>query len=114
MLYHLGERGIEWRLAPNCRARGVPLMAYSPVGQGALLAEPKLAALARKAHATPAQLALAFLLAQPGVIVIPKATQPAHIVENRKAAELTLDAATRGALDAAFPPPSRATPLVIN
>ncbi|MET0344708.1 MAG: aldo/keto reductase [Casimicrobiaceae bacterium] len=114
VLYHLGERGVEWRLAPNCRARGVPLMAYSPVGQGALLAEPKLAALARKAHATPAQLALAFLLAQPGVIVIPKATQPAHIVENRKAAELTLDAATRGALDAAFPPPSRATPLVIN
>ena len=114
VLYHLGERGIEWRLAPNCRARGVPLMAYSPVGQGALLAEPKLAALARKAHATPAQLALAFLLAQPGVIVIPKATQAAHIVENRKAVELTLDAATRGALDAAFPPPSRATPLVIN
>ncbi|MET0441898.1 MAG: aldo/keto reductase [Casimicrobiaceae bacterium] len=114
VLYHLGERGVEWRLAPNCRARGVPLMAYSPVGQGALLAEPELAALARKVHATPAQLALAFLLAQPGVIVIPKATQPAHIVENRKAAELTLDAATRGALDAAFPPPSRATPLVIN
>jgi diketogulonate reductase-like aldo/keto reductase len=114
VLYHLGERGVEWRLAPSCRARGVPLMAYSPVGQGALLAEPKLAALARKAHATPAQLALAFLLAQPGVIVIPKATQPAHIAENRKAAEVKLDAAMRDALDAAFPPPSRAMPLAVN
>ena len=114
VLYHLGERGVEWRLAPSCRARGVPLMAYSPVGQGALLAEPALAALARKAHATPAQLALAFLLAQPAVIVIPKATQPAHIVENRKAAEVRLDAAMRDALDAAFPPPTRATPLAVN
>jgi diketogulonate reductase-like aldo/keto reductase len=88
-------------------------MAYSPVGQGALLTEAKLASLARKAHATPAQLALAWLLAQPGVIVIPKATQPAHIAENRKASDVALDAAMRAALDAAFPPPSRARPLAV-
>ena len=113
VLYHLGERGVEWRLAPMCRARGVALMAYSPVGQGALLGEPKLAALARRARATPAQLALAFLLTQPGVIAIPKATQPAHIVENRKATDVTLDVALRAALDAAFPPPSRAAPLAV-
>ncbi|MEP6678432.1 MAG: aldo/keto reductase [Betaproteobacteria bacterium] len=114
VLYHLGERGVEWRLAPLCRARGVPLMAYSPVGQGALLAAPKLAALARAARATPAQVALAWLLAQPGVIAIPKATQAAHIVENRGATEVALDADVRKAIDAAFPPPSCDTPLVIN
>ena len=114
VLYHLGERGVEWQLADACRARGMPLMAYSPVGQGALLAQPKLVALARKAHATPAQVALARLLAQAGVIVIPKATQAAHIAENRKAADLVLDRALREAIDAAFPPPSRATPLAMN
>ena len=114
VLYHLGERGVEWRLAAACRARGVPLMAYSPVGQGALLSEPKLVALARKAHATPAQVALARLLAEPGVIVIPKATQPAHVKENRKAADLVLDPALRDAIDVAFPRPSRATPLAMN
>jgi len=113
VLYHLGQRGVEWRLAPTCRARGIPLMAYSPVGQGELLTKPRLAALARKARATPAQLALAWLLDMPGVIAIPKATQPAHIVENREATEVTLDAAMHAALDAAFPPPSRATPLAV-
>jgi diketogulonate reductase-like aldo/keto reductase len=114
VLYHLGERGVEWHLAPACRARGVPLMAYSPVGQGALLREPALAALARKAHATPAQVAIARLLAEPGVIVIPKATQPAHVAENRKAADVELDSALRKAIDHAYPPPARATPLAMN
>ncbi len=89
-------------------------MAYSPLGQGALLAERALAAVARAANATPAQLALAWLLAQPGVIVIPKATQPAHIAENRKAADIVLDADTRSALDAAFPPPAGPAPLAMN
>jgi len=113
VLYHLGERGVEWRLAPACRARRVPLMAYSPLGQGELLGEPRLAALARRARAAPAQLALAWLIAQPGVIAIPKATQLAHIVENRKATDVTLDVAMRAAIDVAFPPPSGATPLAV-
>ena len=89
-------------------------MAYSPVGQGALLTDPRLVKLAREARATPAQLALAWLLAQPGVIAIPKATQPEHVVENRKAADVELDAATRARSTPRFPPPSRATPLAIN
>src|SRR5207344_1140709 len=42
VLYHLGERGIEWALLPWMRARGMPLMAYSPLGQGALLRQKAL------------------------------------------------------------------------
>jgi len=114
VLYHLGERGIEWEVAKQCRARGMPIMAYSPVGQGALLAERKLVALASKLGVTPAQLALAWLLQRPGVMAIPKATQPAHVRENRAAADIVLDAKTVAALDAAFPPPKRATPLAVN
>jgi len=114
VLYHLGERGVEWKLAPACRARGVALMAYSPVGQGALIADRNLVALARKARATPAQLALAWLLAQPDVIVIPKATQPDHIRENRHAIDVVVDAPLRAAIDRAFPPPQHATPLAVN
>jgi len=114
VLYHLGERGVEWKLAPACRARGVALMAYSPVGQGALIADRNLIALARKARATPAQLALAWLLAQPDVIAIPKATQPDHIRENRHAVDVVVDAPLRAAIDRAFPPPQHPTPLAVN
>jgi diketogulonate reductase-like aldo/keto reductase len=79
---------------------------------GRIARRPKLAALARKAHATPAQLALAFLLAQPDVIVIPKATQPAHISSRTaRPSSCSSTPRLRDALDAAFPPPSRATPL---
>jgi diketogulonate reductase-like aldo/keto reductase len=114
VLYHLDERGVEWRLVPWCRARGIPIMAYSPVGRGALLTDRRLTTIAKGLSVTPAQLALAWLLSRPGVIVIPKATQPGHVRENRVAADLRLDARTLAALDAAFPPPARATPLVVN
>jgi diketogulonate reductase-like aldo/keto reductase len=91
----------------------MPVMAYSPVGQGALLSNRKLVAIARAVDATPAQVALAWLLARPGVIAIPQSTDPAHLRDNRAAAGKKLDAATLAALDAAFRPPSRATPLAI-
>jgi len=113
VLYHLGERGIEWQLLDRCRALKMPVMAYSPVGQGALLSNRKLVAIARAVDATPAQVALAWLLARPGVIAIPQSTDPAHLRDNRAAAGKKLDAATLAALDAAFRPPSRATPLAI-
>ena len=113
VLYHLGERGIEWQLLDRCRALKMPVMAYSPVGQGALLSNRKLMAIARAVDATPAQVALAWLLARPGVIAIPQSTDPAHLRDNRAAAGKKLDAATLAALDAAFRPPSRATPLAI-
>ena len=86
-------------------------MAYSPVEQGRLVRHKGLADVAARHAATPAQVALAWLLQRDGVIAIPKAGSAAHVEENFQALGLVLDAEDLRALDAAFPPPRRATPL---
>lgn len=113
VLYNLSERGIEWDLLPWCRKRGLPLMAYTPLGQGELLRDPALARVGRRHGATPAQVALAWLLSRDGVLAIPKAGRVAHVRENRKAADIVLDAQDLAELDAAFPPPDGPSPLAI-
>jgi diketogulonate reductase-like aldo/keto reductase len=113
VLYHLGERGVEWGLLPWMREHRMPLMAYSPLGQGDLLRRPALVSIAADVRATPAQVALAWLLRQPDLMVIPKAAEPRHVRELRAATELTLSANTVEALEAAFPPPSGPSPLAI-
>lgn len=111
VLYNLSRRGIEWDLQPWCAARHVPLMAYSPLEQARLLAQPKLGELARSLQATPAQVALAWLLHRPGVIAIPKAADARRVEENFGALQLALDAATLAELDRLFPPPRGPRPL---
>jgi diketogulonate reductase-like aldo/keto reductase len=111
VLYNLGERGIEWRLLDWCRTRGIPIMAYSPVAQGSLATNRKLAAIARAQAISPAQLALAWVLTRPQVIAIPQSSNLAHIDANRAAAAIRLDEGVLAALDAAFPPPRGAAPL---
>jgi diketogulonate reductase-like aldo/keto reductase len=111
VLYNLTRRGIEFDLMPLCREHGMPVMAYSPIEQGRMLRHPELAKIARARGATPAQVALAWLLRQDGVMVIPKATDPAHLRENLAALDLELDDATLAALDRAFPPPKKREPL---
>lgn len=108
VLWNLGARGVEFDLLPFCAARAMPVMAYSPIGQGgALLRHKALAAIAARHGATPAQLALAFVLARPGVIAIPKASDPAHVRLNAAARDIVLTAQDMAELDAAFPPPKR-------
>ncbi len=80
-------------------------MAYSPLGQGDLLAKRALKSIAASAGVTPAQLALAFVLAQDGVVAIPKASDLDHLRENVAALSVTLDGSTRASIDAAFPAP---------
>jgi len=113
VLYHLGERGIEWSLAPLCRAHRIALMAYSPVGEGALLKDSGLRRIARSVGATPAQLALAWLIRRDGVIAVPQTSNVAHVAENRAATDVELSAATLAEINAAFPPPRRATRLAV-
>ncbi len=113
VLYNLSERGIEFDLTPWCREHKVPVMAYTPLGQGAFLAEPVLAAVARRHDASAAQIALAWLLRQDGIIAIPKAGRAQHVRDNRKAAEIKLTPRDLRELDAAFPPPTRASPLAM-
>lgn len=113
LLYNLGRRGIEWDLMPTLAARGVPVMAYSPLEQGRLLSDRTLKQVAAARGATAAQMALAWLLHRPGVIVIPKAATLAHVADNRAAAEIALTPAEFTALDRAFPPPRRKMPLAM-
>jgi diketogulonate reductase-like aldo/keto reductase len=111
VLYNLATRGPEWDLMPWCRERGVTIMAYTPLGQGRMLARPELAEIARRHKATPAQVALAWLLKKEGVIVIPKASRPEHMRENRGALDLALTADDLAFLERAFPPPKGRSPL---
>jgi diketogulonate reductase-like aldo/keto reductase len=110
VLWHLAERGAEWALAPECRRHGIPLMAYCPLGEGGLLHDRRLRAIAKDIGASPAAVALAWLIGR-GAIAIPKSADVDHLRENRAAATLKLSAATLATIDASFPPPNRATPL---
>jgi diketogulonate reductase-like aldo/keto reductase len=111
VLYNLTRRGVEWDLLPWCRKHGVPVMAYSPIEQGRMLGNAELKKLAEKRGITPAQLALAWLLHQDDVVVIPKAGRLDHLRENAAALEIKLTKDDLAALDHAFPPPKKKTPL---
>jgi diketogulonate reductase-like aldo/keto reductase len=108
VLYSLENRGIEFDLLPFCAARRMPVMAYSPVGQGGrLLHVPALLAAAAAHGVSPAQAALAWAIRSGGVMAIPKASDTAHVRENAAAATLVLNDDDLAALDAAFAPPTR-------
>ncbi len=107
VLYHLGSRGIDYELVADHAKHGVMIMAYSPLGQGAILRNAGLAKVAQKHGLTPAAVAIAWTMRHPHVVSIPKASNLAHVRENYAAADLVLDADDLKALDAAFPPPKR-------
>ncbi|SDK02567.1 aldo/keto reductase [Pseudomonas indica] len=114
VLYNPEQRGIEFDLLPWCQARRMPVMAYCPLGQGgALLKHPALLEVARRQGATPAQVALAWALHQPGVLAIPKAVEVEHVHLNAGAARLALSAEELAIIDAAFPPPARKRSLAM-
>jgi diketogulonate reductase-like aldo/keto reductase len=113
VLYNLGRRGIEWELLPWLRRHGIPIMAYSPIEQGRLLRKRALATIAWRRGATPAQVALAWLIRQKGVVAIPKAGRADHVRENHGALALELAPDDLAELEAAFPPPREAEPLAM-
>jgi diketogulonate reductase-like aldo/keto reductase len=113
VLYNLTRRGAEFDLLPWSRSHGVPIMAYSPIEQARMLSHAGLKKLAAKRGITPAQLALAWLLHQDGVVVIPKAGQIKHVDENAAALDVKLSADELAALDREFPPPKRKTSLAM-
>jgi len=111
VIYNPGRRGIEFELLPALEKRQVPVMAYSPLEQGRLLGERGLTDLARQRGVTPAQLALAWVLRNEGVMAIPKAGNKRHVAENRAALELKLSPAELAELDRVFPPPRKRSAL---
>ena len=113
LLYNLGSRGVEFDLLPWMQARDMPMMAYSPLGRGGLLEHPLITDIADRHDASPAQVALAAVLRQDGVIAIPKASTVEHVEANAEALEIRFDAEDLDRLDRVFSPPTKATPLDI-
>jgi diketogulonate reductase-like aldo/keto reductase len=111
VLYNLMRRGVEYDLLPWCEQRNIPVMAYSPVEEGRLLADPVLHGIADLHGATPAQVTLAWVLRRRHIIAIPKAGTPEHVKENRKALDIDLTDEDLDELDRAFPPPTSKRPL---
>jgi len=115
VLYHVGSRGIEYDLLPWCTGHKVPLMAYSPVGQGGRLLQSKaLATVAKRHNATPAQIAIAWSMRYDNVITIPKASDPGHVRENSAAGGIVLSEDDIATIDAAHPPPGGKQSLDIS
>jgi len=113
LLYHLGERGMEWEIQPWLRGRAIPVMAYCPFDQGALLRHQGLRAFAERHGMTPAQAALAWLLDQGDVIAIPKTAHPKRVAENRGALDIRLTDEQRAELEGLFPAPESRRPFAI-
>ena len=111
ILYNLARRGPEWEVLPWCRKRNISIMAYSPIEQGRMLGHKALGEVAARHGATSAQVALAWLLRQDGMIVIPKASRQEHVRENLGALDLKLTQQDLADLDRAFPPPKGRTSL---
>jgi diketogulonate reductase-like aldo/keto reductase len=111
VLYNLKHRGIEFDLLPWAESEGLPIMAYSPLEIGPLTRAAGLRRVAERHEASPAQIALAWVLRRSQVLTIPKASKLEHVRENRAAADIKLTAADIADLDAASPPPRQAGPL---
>lgn len=113
ILYNVTERGAEFDLLPRLAEQQMPVMAYSPIGQGALPASPGLSAVARHHDATSFQVALAWALRDPQIMAIPKAGSVEHVADNRRALDLLLTSEDLAAIDADFAPPTRKTRLAM-
>jgi diketogulonate reductase-like aldo/keto reductase len=109
VLYHPDSRGIEFDLMPWCVQHKIPLMAYSPLGHHVrqLLGSTALQAVARRHHATPAQVAIAWGMRDGNTISIPKAADPVHVRENAGAGQIELTPEDLAAIDAVHRPPRR-------
>ncbi|MDP9933953.1 diketogulonate reductase-like aldo/keto reductase [Paenarthrobacter nicotinovorans] len=107
VLYNLTRRGIEFDLLPHCAGNGVPVMAYSPLEQGRMLNDPVLLRIADEHGTSPAQIALAWVLRQPLVVAIPKASSPQHVQEVHRSLSIELTPHDLADLDSAYPPPTR-------
>jgi diketogulonate reductase-like aldo/keto reductase len=111
VLYNVTRRGPEFDLIRWMEGRGMPLMAYSPIEQGRLPRGGALHSIAQRHQASPFQIALAWLLNNPGVISIPKASSVQHVRENHRALEINLTPEDLALIDSEFPVPRRKRPL---
>jgi len=105
VLYNISNRGIEDDLLPWCEKRGMPVMAYAPLGESSLVHDPTLARIGAAYGCSAAAVALAWAIRSGKVIAIPESGSPTHVKENAVALSLTLTQLDLQTLDAAYPPP---------
>lgn len=111
VLYNLANRGVEFDLIPWCQQHGMPVMAYSPIGEGELLHNCVLADIARRHNATPAQIALAWTMRLSNIIAIPKAGNITHVENNYQSLFVHLTDEDLRELNTSFPVPIKKVPL---
>jgi len=111
VLYNLKRRGIERTLMPWCVKKGIVIMAYSPLDEGALARDPVLEKIGKRHGATSARVAIAWTIRQQGVVSIPKSSKSEHVRENAAAAAFEFTKEDLAELDAAFPAPTTSIPL---
>jgi len=117
VLYNLENREIEFDLLPFLHQHStlnhqLITMAYSPVGHGrGLLENATLKKIAKCHDATTAQIALAWVLRQPNLIAIPKASDKNHVRDNARSTDIKLTKEDLADLDREFPPPKSQRPL---
>lgn len=120
VLYHLEERAIEHAVIPWCSNHGMAVVGYSPFGSESGFPAPSSAGgkvlqqIAEPHGATPRQVALRFLLHNPNVLVIPKASTTEHVIDNAKAGALELSGVEMARIGEAFPrgPRPRGLPMI--
>ncbi|AQQ28747.1 MULTISPECIES: aldo/keto reductase [Burkholderia cepacia complex] len=105
ILYNIARRGPEFDLLPWLADHRIPAMAYSPVDHGRLPKRSPLDEIARLRGVSVMRVALAWVLAQPGVFAIPKASRIEHVRDNRAALDVVFSDDERAQLDAYFRPP---------
>jgi pyridoxine 4-dehydrogenase len=88
--YNLGNRESE-SVLEHCEKLGIAFLPWYPLGAGAVLRSSKIKKISAKLEATPAQVALAWLLARsPVMLPIPGTGSLEHLEENMAAAKLAL------------------------
>ena len=112
VLYNLENREIESGLLQWSRKNEIRIMAYSPIGHGrGLLENATLKKIAKHHDATTSQITLAWVLRQPQVIAIPKASKEKHVRDNVRSVEIELTNEDLAELDREFSPPKSKKPL---
>ena len=106
VLYNMKNRGIEFDLIPWSKRHNIPIMAYTPLGEGRLRVNRTLAEIAQKHNASATQIMLAWVIRNPGIIAIPKASSIAHVEENFHSLSISLTEDDMRDIDSAFPAPT--------
>ncbi|MBT0721980.1 aldo/keto reductase [Tatumella sp. TA1] len=116
VFYNLAGRGIEYDLAPWCAKQNIAMMAYCPLGGAGshLLDLDEVKTLAEKYHVSPATLLLAWVIRQNNILAIPESGSLAHVEDNARALQLTLNEQDCALLTQYYPAPQTAEPLEIR